>query len=358
MLFWILFLIIVGPVSVYALDEPAMMKSINGALENFYYLTDERQKLEYTGPPSNYETGVKLIRVDEMDKENGAYKLVFWHWIKINEKNDPTNFVHEKPSFHYVNADHVEIDEQHIEPHYFEQKVIGHFHGPMNFENFPFEQLILQIIIEPGIQQHDEPVQHEEPEHQDIEPEHQDIEQVNFVLDPKSAIDPQATVPGFSIGEFLLEKSVHVHEGIGQEVFSRVVFSFNIERSSFGSFLTSILPATMITSLALLTFYIPSNYTPRIYLTAPLLLALVYLHRTVLSEIPSVGYATYFDKMMIIDYSIFVIAITSLAIQMRYNVVHKNPEKESKINKIMFLLIPVIVLIEIAILGDWPVFSV
>jgi len=93
MLFWILFLIIGGPVSVYALDEPAMMKSINGALENFYYLTDERQKLEYTGPPSNYETGVKLIRVDEMDKENGAYKLVFWHWVKINEKNDPTNFV-------------------------------------------------------------------------------------------------------------------------------------------------------------------------------------------------------------------------------------------------------------------------
>jgi len=350
MFFWVIFSIIGAPISIYALDEPTSMRSDDGSLQDYYYLSEERQKLGYDGPPSNYETGVKLVRVDEMDKENGAYTLVFWHWVKINEKNDPTNFVHEKPSFHYVNADHVEIEEQHIEPHYFEQKLIGHFHGPMNFENFPFEQLILQIIIEPAIQQQDEPVEHDEPEHQDIELEHQDIELVNFVLDPKSTIDPQATVPGFSVGEFSLEKSEHVHEGIEQEVFSRVVFSFNVERSSYGSFLTSILPATMITGLALLTFYIPSNYTPRIYLTAPLLLALVYLHRTVLSEIPSVGYATFFDKMMVIDYSIFVIAITSLAIQMRYNTVHKNPENESKINKIMFLLIPVIVLIEIGLL--------
>jgi len=152
MFFWVIFSVIGVPISIYALDEPTSMRSDDGSLQDYYYLSEERQKLGYDGPPSNYETGVKLIRVDEMDKENGAYKLVFWHWVKINEKDDPTNFVHEKPSFHYVNADTVEIDEQHIEPHYFEQKVIGHFHGPMNFENFPFEQLVLQIIIEPGIQ--------------------------------------------------------------------------------------------------------------------------------------------------------------------------------------------------------------
>jgi len=135
MFFWVIFSVIGVPISIYALDEPTSMRSDDGSLQDYYYLSEERQKLGYDGPPSNYETGVKLIRVDEMDKENGAYKLVFWHWVKINEKDDPTNFVHEKPSFHYVNADNVEIDEQHIEPHYFEQKVIGHFHGPMNFEN-------------------------------------------------------------------------------------------------------------------------------------------------------------------------------------------------------------------------------
>ena len=82
--------------SIYALDEPTTMRSDEGSLQDYYYLSEERQKLEYDGPPSNYATGVKLIRVDEMDKENGAYRLVFWHWVKINEKNDPTNSNKEK----------------------------------------------------------------------------------------------------------------------------------------------------------------------------------------------------------------------------------------------------------------------
>ena len=210
---------------------------------------------------------------------------------------------------------------EHVEPHYFEQQIIGHFHGPMDFANFPFEQLTLQIVVEPQV--------------------HQDASKVNFVLDPKSSIDPLATVPGFSLGEFFLEKTEDIHKGVEAEITSQVIASFIVERSNVGSFLTIILPVTMITSLVLLTFYIPGNFTPRIYLTAPLLLALVYLHRAVESEIPTVGYATFFDKIMIIDYSIFVIAITSLALQMRANTLNKDSNSEKRINKIMVLLIPV-----------------
>ena len=200
----------------------------------------------------------------------------------------------------------------------------------MDFTTFPFEKLNLQIIIEPQI--------------------HQDVKKINFILDPSSSVDPLASVPGFFMGDFSIETAEHRHDGIEEGLYSRFIANFTIEQSYFGSFLTSILPAIMITSLALLTFYIPSNFTPRIYLTAPLLLALVYLHRAVESEIPTVGYATFFDKIMIIDYSIFVIAITSLALQMRTNTLNKDSNSEKRINKIMVLLIPVIVILEIGLL--------
>jgi hypothetical protein len=333
------------PISVSAFDEPSFMKSTDSLLEEFYYLTEERKELQYSDLPSNYETGVELIRVDEFDRDNGAYQLVFWHWVKIHEKDDPTNFVHDQPSFHYVNADHVDFSEIHVERHYFEQKVMGHFHGPLDFKDFPFERLGLKIIIEPST--HDEIG---DEEHLDIEPSHKDTSQVNFVLDPKSGIGPDATVPGFSLGEFFLEKSKHTHEGIEHQVYSRVTATFTIDRSYTGSFFTAILPTLMITGLALLTFFIPQNFTPRIYLTAPLLLALVYLHRAVINEIPDVGYATLFDNIMVINYTVFVIAITSLAIQMRYSVIHNDSQKESKINKTMLLLIPVVVSIEIVVI--------
>ena len=59
-------------------------------------------------------------------------------------------------------------------------------------------------------------------------------------------------------------------------------------------------------------FWIPENFTPRIYLTAPLLLSLVYLHRATVGEIPSVGYMTMFDKIMTIYYVLFLNSLVSL----------------------------------------------
>ena len=97
-------------------------------------------------------------------------------------------------------------------------------------------------------------------------------------------------------------------------------------------------------------FWIPENYTPRIYLTAPLLLSLVYLHRAVLGEIPTVGYMTIFDKIMIIYYTLFLNSILALAIQMRYQVLYKDNEKIKKINKIMRYCIPVIIGVGLIIL--------
>lgn len=106
----------------------------------------------------------------------------------------------------------------------------------------------------------------------------------------------------------------------------------------------------MITSLSLLIFWIPDNFTPRIYLTAPLLLSLVYLHRAVLGEIPTVGYMTIFDKIMIIYYTLFLNCITSLAIQMRYQAIYKDDEKVKKVNRIMKYFIPVIIGVGLAVL--------
>ena len=87
--------------------------------------------------------------------------------------------------------------------------------------------------------------------------------------------------------------------------------------------------------LSLLIFWMPEIFTPRIYLTAPLLLSLVYLHRVVVGEIPTIGYLTLFDKIIIVCNVLFLNSILSLALQMRYNVTHKDDMKIIKINKIM-----------------------
>lgn len=108
------------------------------------------------------------------------------------------------------------------------------------------------------------------------------------------------------------------------------------------------LPVTVIAGISLLIFYIPENFTPRIYLTAPLLLALVFLHRGALAELPTLSHMTIFDKVMVIYYALLANSILSLAIQMR---IHVNPDLSLEIkhkrinivNKAMLYLVPVII---------------
>ncbi len=128
-----------------------------------------------------------------------------------------------------------------------------------------------------------------------------------------------------------------------QDTFSRYSAHYFVERSIIGSFVKNLFPVIMITGLSLLIFFIPENFTPRIYLTAPLLLSLVYLHQGVLKEIPPVGYLTIFDNVMLINYTLFINAIGSLALQMRVHVTTKNPTTIKKINSTMRYFIPIII---------------
>ncbi len=149
-------------------------------------------------------------------------------------------------------------------------------------------------------------------------------------------------------------------------VWSWLNAEYLVERSITGSTIKYIIPISIITGLSLTVFLVRGNYTPRIYLTASLLLSLVYLHQGALDEIPPVGYMTIFDKVMTINYALFVNAILSLVFQMRYHkdVEHKNLPgqintnniigyqkygdannltREIKINNIMKYFIPIII---------------
>jgi hypothetical protein len=198
----------------------------------------------------------------------------------------------------------------------------------MDFRDFPFEELQLKVLVEPK--------------------NPSNLNSVVFVLDPESSIDPLAFVPGFQVETFdmFLKENMYSED----DVYSQFEIDFIVQRNFTGSVIKSIFPITLITGLSLLIFWIPENFTPRIYLTAPLLLSLVYLHRAVVGEIPTIGYLTLFDKIIIVYYVLFLNSILSLALQMRYHVTHKDDMKIIKINKIMRYFIPVIIIIGLIIL--------
>lgn len=304
------------------IEEPRMMMvdQQGEIVQEYVYLKDERKKQGYDGTAHKYDTGIHLIGVGEIDKTEGTYELDFWFWVTVNEDDDPIDFTVAKPDLDFINAKKVEFSGGVTKPHYYETRVQGEFRHLMEFQNFPFEELNLQVVVEP------------------VSP--QTTDKVVFVLDPQSIVDPSAFVPGFEIRKFELKTEEFTYTD--DETYSRYIANFVVDRSQMGSFFKNIFPITLIASLSLIIFWIPQNFTPRVYLTAPLLLSLVYLHRTIVGDIPSVGYLTIFDKIMTIYYVLFLNSLISLGLQMRYSITH-NDERSVKINRIMRYFIPIII---------------
>ena len=146
---------------------------------------------------------------------------------------------------------------------------------------------------------------------------------------------------GWKLLEPVFEINTHEYENYGS--FSRFVATIPIERSATGAILKTIFPVLVITGVSMLIFLIPENFSSRIYLTAPLLLAVVFLHRGSLGELPTLGYMTVFDKFMIIVYALFANSILALAIQMKLHTDHKGDVKVRKANIVMLYMVPVIV---------------
>lgn len=286
-----------------------------------YSQTSENNQL-VSNQEKKYEIGVHVINVGKIDLQTGTYDLDFYLWVKSEEGN----FDKSPPRIEFMNGK-ASMEPIKIEPNYYESRVKGVFQKNMNFKNYPFEMIQLTVEVE-GIN---------------------DSSILELVADEKeSGIDKLVNIPGWN----LIESRIFVteHEYSDNTTFSRLVFSIDIERFPLSSFLKTIFPILIITTIAMLAFWMsPSNFTARIGLGASTLLAAVAAHLNAAGQLPPIGYLTLMDKIMIIAYSLFLNNLLSMVIQMRL-IDHKKEIEAEKINSKMRKMMPIIIIIIFMIL--------
>lgn len=273
-----------------------------------------------------YNTAIWLVNVGKIEKESSVYELDFYYIVE----SEDVNFLEVGPPvMTFMNSKTLKMDSEFTEEHYYEVRIRGIFFSVLDYSKFPFEETELKIIIEPDSPQFIE----------------------NTILNASeelSGIDDALNIVGWNIKEPNFEVSPHEYENYGS--FSRFTATFPIERSETGGLLKTFLPVLVITGISMLIFIIPGNYSSRIYLTAPLLLALVFLHQSSLGELPTLSYMTTFDKFMVIIYALFANSILTISLQMRYH--DKGDEKMvKKINRVMIYVIPILVTILITLMS-------
>ena len=269
-----------------------------------------------------YEIGVYVINVGKIDLQTGTYDLDFYLWIK----SEDGNFDKSPPKIEFMNGK-ATMEPIKIEPNYYESRVKGVFQKNMNFKNYPFETIQLTVEVE-GIN---------------------DNSILELIADEnESGIDKLVNIPGWN----LIESRIFVteHEYSDNTTFSRLIFSIDIERFILSSFLKTIFPVLIITTIAMLAFWMsPSNFTARIGLGASTLLAAVAAHLNAAGQLPPIGYLTLMDKIMIIAYSLFLNNLLSMVIQMRL-IDHKKEIEAEKINSKMRKMMPIIIIIIFTVL--------
>lgn len=259
--------------------------------------------------------GVWLNNVEKIDLAGNNYRLDFYLWFSF----DPSQVsLAQVRQFEFVNGAPAKT-EINSNSSYLEYRVKGDFITSFDFSQYPFES-------------HQLPVQ--------LEHNNLDITQLVYVSDQDSGTEKTATVAGWNLG--ILQTNVVEHSYVDQ-TFSRFTFGVTIAKPLVSSFIKNVLPISVITAISLLALFIaPQNFTMRITLAVTTLLAATTFHLSMLSGIPTTGYLTLADKIMLGVYALFLYNLASSVYIMRL-VDTKKPEDASRIKSRAIKFLPVMI---------------
>ncbi|MGF3536511.1 MAG: hypothetical protein ACQXXE_06600 [Candidatus Bathyarchaeia archaeon] len=147
---------------------------------------------------------------------------------------------------------------------------------------------------------------------------------------------------GWEIGNFETFVTEHSY---GDETYSRFVFSISLKRPAVSSFIKSVLPIAVITTISLLAFFIsPQNFAQRIGLGVTTLLSATAFHLSLLSGIPPTGYLTLADRMMLSIYTIFLYNL-SASVYIMKRVDAKKVEEAARFNRRALRILPILIVV-------------
>ena len=265
--------------------------------------------------PIHVQVGVWLNNVEKVDLSGNSYRLDFYLWFSFDPSQITLDQVRQ---FEFINGSptKTEIDSNSS---YLEYRIKGDFITSFDFSQYPFDSHALPVQLE----------------HDNL-----DITQLVYEPDPTSNIEKTATVAGWNIGGFQTGVTEHAY---GDQTFSRFDFSVTIAKPFVSSFIKSVLPISVITAISLLALFIaPQNFTMRITLAVTTLLAATTFHLSMLSGIPTTGYLTFADKIMIGVYALFLYNLASSVFIMRL-VDAKQPENALSVKSKAIKFLPVMI---------------
>lgn len=291
------------------------------------------QKIEYADfqQPSTAElqgkevvrVGVYILSVGNLDTKTGTYTIDFFLNLKCQTAGcDPNDFDIMNAASRQSDPQTTDEDKAKGEYYY---RIRANLQTNLNLREFPFDQHTLSIELEDKNKTRDHYV---------------------FIADPAmSGIDSEVYVAGWNLKPYIqgIEK-VHDYAVYGEQ-YSRVRFAIEIFHPWSSSFMKGLFAAIVIVGAGMLSFLLKENEArDRITLSSSTLASAIFYHMTLTASVPPVGYLTYADRFMILNY-IFIATqlIVAIALFLRQRPEYDTPEQKkvsTQIHKTTRWMIP------------------
>lgn len=256
--------------------------------------------------------------VSNIDLKQGTYDVDFIRKIHYQNTEKP---IETSPfeNIIFVNGDITKTSEEFSNSNFQQERFQGTFRNQFDLQNYPFHRLELKIIFEPNYPY--------------------DVDKIKIIPISANHSDDIIVLEGdLKDTESKSEITHHPHGD-----YSRYIVTYLLFPTLTHGILKVMFPIIVLSGIAVLAFWIsPEQIETRIFLPIGSLISLVAFDSMFLTEqLPSLGYLTIADNVMITSYVLFFyVIICSVILKNNYST---KDQKILKVNSIMRKLIPAVV---------------
>jgi hypothetical protein len=271
--------------------------------------------------PEVVKVGIYLIRAGSLDITTGAIDVDFYLDFTCENLCEGN-----QTKFEVVNGSlksSVALDPNDKEnPTY---RVSATVFQEVNLRQYPFDQHQVKIVIESGIDD--------------------SRTTVYAVNQATTAIDPKVFILGWQLdhkpsGDILVQ-----HYQAWNLDYTRYEFTTLLTKPALAGWLKGLLPAIIIALGGLFSLFITTkNIGNRVAIITSSLVASVLYHLNFTSRVPPIGYLTYGDIFMIINYFILLISLIVTIWMIRSDAPEKQP-LIARVNRIELIAVPALWLV-------------
>lgn len=274
--------------------------------------------------PTEIKIGISINGISKIDREHGEYDVFFSLWLSTRDSSN--DFTKHPPEFNFVNGENVKLIKNTTLPQGYNADFSGTFSNEFDYEEFPFEQLELPVIIEM---------------------ENTPIEKIKLILSRgQFSLDPY--FQGYVFHEDMSSTQITEYKYPQQHVYSRLISEAVLQKPPLPTFFEFVFPVILITFLAIMIFWLPLESFNKLELNAIFLVSVVFYTQLIQFENSFISIFTTFDTIVTSSYVIFLVTIIFPAITLKFEKTENHEEKIKKLTKISRIVLIAVSIIVIS----------